>query len=87
MKLSGVYYKFTAPVLPLSTFTVDEVVSLSAAGHILRNIYTQKKLESNLILIVILILESKGLYYNVAWHNDKKKNKRLVVYHYIIIIE
>ena len=28
---------------------------------------------------VILILESKGLYYNVVWHNDKKKNKRLVV--------
>ena len=45
MKFSGVYYIFTAPILPLSTFTVDEVVSLSAAGHILRNIYTPKKLQ------------------------------------------
>ena len=71
MKLSGVYYIFTAPVLPSSTFIVDQVFSLSAASHILRNIYTQKNCESNLILTVILILESKGLYYNIVWHNDQ----------------
>ena len=87
MKLSGVYYIFTAPVLPLSTFIVDLVFSLSAASHILRNIYTQKNCKSNLILTVILILESKGLYYNIVWHNDKKKNKRLVVVWYTVIIE
>ena len=78
MKLSGVY-TFTAPVLPLSTFIADKVSSLSAASHILRNIYMQQNCKSNLILIVILILKSKGLYYNIVWHNDKKKNKRLVV--------
>ena len=71
MKLSGVYYIFTAPVIPLSTFIVDLVFNLSAASHILRNIYTQKNCKSNLILTVILILESKGLYYNIVWHNDQ----------------
>ena len=80
MKFSGVYYIFTALVLTLSTFIVNEVFSVSAASHILRNIYICKKTANQiyLIIIVILILESKGLYYNVVWHNDKKKNKRLV---------
>ena len=43
MKFSGVYYIFTALVLTLSTFIVNEVFSVSAASHILRNIYICKK--------------------------------------------